>query len=266
MKTMVRRWAQVLICAFVVLTVPASLIAQTTAQPPIVRANSVEAVGERGATFIPYSAERIVETTRVLADGTQIHTTRLSREYRDSQGRRRVEMFNLGTESAAGATAAPDFIDIFDPVAGADYSLNTRERTAHKTLMVRPTPPKAPPAAGTTQNSAAPARVNHAPERKREPLGEQTIEGFQTEGTRFTETYPVGLIGNDRPIDRVREQWFSRELREMLLMTIDDPRSGNEVDRLASIVREEQPPELFQVPADYTLIEEQVVRPTPPPE
>jgi hypothetical protein len=91
----------------------------------------------------------------------------------------------------------------------------------------------------------------------RESLGTQAIEGVAAEGTRVTFTIPAGKIGNERPIVTVNERWYSQELQTVVLSKNSDPRMGETTFRLTNIVRSEPDPSLFQVPADYTVNENQ---------
>jgi hypothetical protein len=89
----------------------------------------------------------------------------------------------------------------------------------------------------------------------RESLGAQTIEGIQAEGTRITFTIPAGKIGNERPIVTVNERWYSPELQAVVMSKNSDPRSGETTYRLTNLNRNEPDSALFQVPADYTIKE-----------
>jgi len=91
---------------------------------------------------------------------------------------------------------------------------------------------------------------------KRETLGTEMIDGIQAEGTRVTMTTPAGVEGNDRPLTRVCEHWQSVELKIVMLSKCSDPRTGNTTLRVQSLDRTEPDPALFQIPADYTMVEE----------
>ena len=88
-----------------------------------------------------------------------------------------------------------------------------------------------------------------------ESLGTRQIEGVSAEGTRSTTTIPAGQVGNLNPIHLVTERWFSKQLQMAVLITRRDPRSGETVYRLTSIVRAEPPPDLFSVPSDYRVVD-----------
>jgi hypothetical protein len=90
-----------------------------------------------------------------------------------------------------------------------------------------------------------------------EKLGTQTIEGVLAEGTRHTTTWPVNSQGNDRPISAVSEIWTSPELKVTILSKSNDPRSGENIQKLINISRDEPSASLFQPPPDYTVVDEE---------
>jgi hypothetical protein len=72
-------------------------------------------------------------------------------------------------------------------------------------------------------------------------------------GVRRTTTIEAGVIGNERPIVIVSEEWTSPELQILVMTDFTDPRTGRSTYRLLKINRAEPDPALFQVPADYTV-------------
>jgi hypothetical protein len=94
---------------------------------------------------------------------------------------------------------------------------------------------------------------------KREELGQQMLEGVLATGTRSTTTIPAGSIGNAKPILIVSEQWFSEDLKALVLTKHSDPRAGETTYRLTNIIQGEPHRSLFEVPADYTL-QDSVIR------
>jgi len=80
----------------------------------------------------PYSAESVTESVQLLADGNRITRTSKASIYRDSEGRtRRDQTLNhIGPWATADEPAQTIFIN--DPIAGANYTLNPRTRTAQK--------------------------------------------------------------------------------------------------------------------------------------
>ena len=216
----------------------------------------------------PYSADRVSEHIQTLTNGAHIDQKReVSRLYRDSEGRTRTErLVFLGPAGSIGAKdTVPKLVHIYDPVSGYSYSLDTQKRIAHRFTVSAPErpmpgrsvriapPPQSLPAEG---GAAAKNSVLARRQMKLEPLGTDVIDGVQVEGTRITMTTPTGAEGNDRPLNRVCEVWHSDELKITMLSKCSDPRSGSTTLRMENVERSEPDEALFQVPADYTIVEE----------
>jgi hypothetical protein len=116
-----------------------------------------------------------------------------------------------------------------------------------------PPPPPAPPATQMAEKIAVERTA--AGSTSREELGTQNIEGVPATGSRTTTTIPAGAIGNLQPIKAVVEQWFSSDLGVLVMTKHSDPRVGETIYRLQSIVRAEPDRSLFTIPPDYTLKE-----------
>jgi hypothetical protein len=245
-------------------------------------------------TGAPYSAKATTETTQTLADGNQIHHKTTATLYRDGQGRTRREetLGDLGPWSTSQTTPR-QIILINDPAAGVHYVLHPDEHVAHKMTpaQVKPgmntlrkngaaggalpppgegpdvmfmTGPPPDGAAGMTFAGGAETIVTNKEfllqDGKGEPgttesLGTQTMEGVQATGTRTAYTIPAGKIGNELPIQIVTERWYSPELQAVVMSKRSDPRVGVTTYRLANVNQAEPSPDLFQVPADYTVKE-----------
>lgn len=242
-----------------------------------------ELVGGNPVKGAPYSAQALTEMTQTLADGNRISHSSSSMIYRDSMGRERREqsMGAIGPWKAQGDPQQVVFIS--DPVAGVNYELDPKNKTARK--MPAPPPLTAniqkagqPAGGGDVFFQAAPfdlpvpppggavagARVmifnkqiadGTPPAGNTEQLGTKTIEGVPAEGTRTTITIPAGQIGNERALEIVSERWYSPELKVTVMSRQSDPRSGETVYRLTQINRTEPIHSMFEVPADYTITE-----------
>jgi hypothetical protein len=222
----------------------------------------------RGA---PYSATMVTEITQVLPDGNRIRQTSTAKIFRDSEGRVRSELSLAGLGALGPAMAASvnsgQVVFITDPVAGVDYVLNQKDKTATKTPgQGRGGRPPAGPGMGDRRSDERSRGSRQQPERdwkggpgrgnqkvKVDSLGRQTIDGIAADGTRTTMTIPAGQIGNEQPILIVSERWYSPELQAVVLSRHSDPRTGEALFRLASVSRSEPAPGLFQPPSDYKL-------------
>jgi hypothetical protein len=232
---------------------------------------------------MPYSAEALTEVTQTLGDGNRIVRKSTASIYRDSEGRTRREqtLGAIGPFATSGDTPQTFFIN--DPVAGVNYVLDPRTRTARKLPMprienlpagarqnmrfeekiVQGGPGAGPGEAGARvmvfenrDGGPEPFRAaKPGPRPKTESLGKQTIEGVEAEGTRTTIIIPAGEIGNERPIQIVTERWYSPELQTLVMSKHSDPFVGDSVYRLTNINRNEPARSLFEVPADYKIKE-----------
>jgi len=185
----------------------------------------------------------------------------------------------------------PTIVEINDPVAHVRYVFDLGEPVAHRqelpadssraTSTPAPPDPAPPmiggPAAGATApgigglgtapaaatcpaapSAAKPGRGDdEGPQTAMENLGTQIIEGIPAEGTRSTMKWPVGSVGNDRPITNVYETWMSPDLKEVILSKSDDPRSGEHTHKLVNVSRSEPDPSLFEPPPGYTVKDEE---------
>jgi hypothetical protein len=235
----------------------------------------------------PYSADSLSEFVQALADGNRIVRRTSTRLYRDSEGRTRQEMLNDAGEvteitiidpvsggsfvlNPATRTAArrggmvakvtnfsgtPGAFTVVVPngSAAADAVIvrEKAELEARSRVVVREKLEEAAAGAGAARSVAR--AVTKLPAPVREDLGDQTIEGLSTHGTRSTTTIPAGVMGNELPLITVSEQWFSNELQVLVLTKHSDPRVGDTTYRLTNIRRGEPDRSLFQVPTDYTV-------------
>ena len=199
--------------------------------------------GDRPVKGAPYSAQFVTESTRTLADGTHISRNSTGAVYRDGAGRTRREMV-LGAVGPIVVEDAPvEMVFINDPVARQHYALDVSRHTARKLPL--PDKPPAPPGPGPEGEENV----------KTESLGHRTIEGVEAEGTRSVINIPAGRVGNDRPLEIVDERWYSPELQVVVLSSHRDPFAGENVYRLTNITRAEPAASLFEVPADFKVVE-----------
>ncbi len=224
--------------------------------------------GAEVVTGAPYSAQAVTEITQTLADGNRISKKVTASVSRDSAGRVRRDQVLAAIGSWIPDTQPKStFID--DPVAHFHYILNAEKQTAVRFPMFDRSAMKAARDKGAntsgsqsstaagTDTGAAPA---DAPPHHRGPgtvtktsLGTQTIEGVQATGTQSVLTIEAGAIGNDQPIRIVSEEWYSPDLKTVVLSKRSDPRFGDTVYSLTGINRAEPDATLFQVPSNYTV-------------
>jgi hypothetical protein len=120
-----------------------------------------------------------------------------------------------------------------------------------------------PPEAVSLPRTASPSGFAGGGTVNKEDLGTQVVEGLVATGTRTTTTIAAGAIGNEQPILIVSEQWFSPDLKVLVMTKHSDPRSGETIYRLTNIAQTEPARSLFEVPADYTVKDAVIRRQSP---
>lgn len=244
---------------------------------------AISGQGAQAVTGAPYSLDATIETVQTLADGNRIVHRRIVHLYRDSKGRTRREetLAAIGPWAASGPP--PTMITIQDPVSGVSYFLDPQKKTASKIptpaagKAVRVTGGMAggeagdgplimnsgsvPPAGGFVVageghvlgfNAGKPGEVSQPPE-KSQSLGQEIILALVAEGTRTTTTIPADTIGNERPLEIVRDRWYSPDLQLVLRSKQTDPRFGDTAYEVTKLERAEPSAALFEVPAGYTV-------------
>jgi hypothetical protein len=222
----------------------------------------------------PVSGSEEQHSLQVLGDGTRIEHTENKLFYRDDKGRTR-------TESADGRIATiQDPVDGFTIVLDADAKTGRRGPLPHDlrklrtniensldrvremrdaTMVLSASKEFAISTGGeffafaVSPNSNA--KLSQGVEPATEDLGTQSLNGISARGTRTTFTIPAGDIGNDRPISVVSERWYSPELQMTIQSSNKDPRFAETTYQFTNIKRTAPPASLFQIPAEYTLID-----------
>lgn len=229
----------------------------------------------------PYSAEAVTESVQLLPDGNRIVHTDSVTMARDSEGRTRRDM-TMPIIPGMSAADAPKLSFLFDPTTNTSYTLNHNQRTASKSdgrtfsfqFSTRSDKAGGAEIGGVVSRSeqvrevlkvdAAPAmpagvarvmttHLGSDKDSRTEDLGTQVMEGIAVKGTRTVSTIPAGQIGNDRAIDIVSERWYSPELQTVVMTRHNDPRAGETTYKLKNVRREEPAKSLFEVPAGYTI-------------
>jgi TonB family protein len=190
---------------------------------------------------LPFSAKVELETVSQLQDGTQITRKTYNLDARDSSGRTHNEMRNW--IAAEGEEPNLTRVELYDPATKTRTDLFPLTKVARQ--WVAPTAGQSTLMAGTAK-----------PELTREEIGTDTMEGLPVKGTRVTQTFSAGVMGNDRPLSIVTEYWYAAELRLNLLTKRTDPGHGVQTVRVTELVREEPDAKLFAIGEDYRVVNE----------
>lgn len=233
-------------------------------------------------TGAPYSAEAVTDIVQQLADGNRIVRQNKAQISRDGQGRTRREqgfaMFGPLVNGPSGNEMRN--VQISDPTTGSMVMLDLNSKTAHRMpgaprMMMRNkiaaggantnagvnvekfefAVPPSQASGGVMFNRVEAISAMPGDTPVVESLGTQFMEGVAVEGTRTTLTIPAGQIGNELPINVVSERWFSPDLKVLVMSRQSDPRFGETTYRLTNINRSEPSPQLFEIPADFTVVD-----------
>jgi hypothetical protein len=207
----------------------------------------------------PFSGRKIFQQDQELSNGTKIsRQTPTVMTYKNSAGSMRVEWPFRKPNNCPPEWELPLQVEFIDAVAGYHYVLDTVHHVAHRgpIEITRGKPAPTTPRAAA-QAPPIPSPDSNRPRSSTEPLGNTVIDGVAVEGSRTTTVYPAGSrMGNDRPVTTTSEVWGSPELGAPLFRKSNDPRSGDEKSAYFDIDRNEPNPALFQVPADYQIVDE----------
>ena len=242
-----KRFALALAAAIVAISLSARTNAQTPESTPVNTSSEGRVTewvyGERipAVRGLPFSAKVELETVSQLQDGTLITHKTYNLDARDSAGRTHNEMRNWIT--AEGEEPKLTRVELYDPATRTRTDLFPLTKLARQWVV-----------AAAAQ--AIPVAATAKPETTREEIGTDTIEGLPVKGTRVTQTYATGALGNDRPLTIVTEYWFAAELRLNLLTKRTDPRYGVQTVRVTELQRQEPDATLFAIGEDYKVVNE----------
>jgi len=191
----------------------------------------------------PFSGKSNIEWTRTLEDGSVIITHLQANLARDAQGRMYRERHSFVPLTADPASPVNE-IHLYDPVTRSQTLCNVHTKACVITNYFPETSFYLRPEGPFANNTRSLAR---------ESLGSDKLEGQTVIGTRETLTVNQGVVGNNRPLVSTREFWFSAELQTNVMVTRLAPTTGKQVVWLSDISLSEPDPELFRVPAGYTV-------------
>ena len=177
---------------------------------------------------------------------------------RDAQGRLRMETtegkFKVDEGEGAGTEAVQQIITICDPVSQKLVRLDTLSKTA--TMQGRPAGSVRIGTQAQVAFCSVYANKKSVGNAQKEDLGHQTIEGLDAEGVRTTRSVPTIRNGEPATVQGVSEVWCSDELGALVMQARRTGATGQGTEtKLTKIARGEPDAALFQIPADYRIVE-----------
>lgn len=199
----------------------------------------------------PFTAIVHTQWIRPLMDGGSFTVVNQRQIARDSAGRIYEERWLLVPKDGE-VPSQMNLIQIGDPGAHTLYNcftLATPHRCVLETLRDELMSDYKPP---VLPSGALP---NGQGFRTHEDLGIQTYAGIDCHGTRDTITVNAGIVGNDRPFNRIREAWLAPRLEIDLRLEITDPSFGKEIFTVTDVSTSEPDPDLFKLPAGFAVVD-----------
>ena len=186
----------------------------------------------------PVSVQQIEERVHNLPDGSSTVEIMTSNIYRDSIGRLRIE-------SIPGGSGESHPVFLVDPTSGVKAVLSAKDKLAYRI--------KGPKAGENGFAYGVGGMGEGLPSglwrTSTENLGRRTIDGIEVEGQRITQT-----SSNQPSLVAVYDRWYSRDLRVTALAEASGP-SGRHTARIQNVRRGEPDPALFNVPADFKIVD-----------
>jgi hypothetical protein len=141
----------------------------------------------------------------------------------------------------------PVVVEIRDPVAACQYTLDSANRIAHRWCAAAAAESVEPPVA--RQPDADPSRL------PAEILGARVVEGVNAHGRRQTTVIP-SYDPNTPPAYASSEIWEATELKIAIRTTLRDPKGGERITRLKNLSKAEPAAAWFQIPDGYAIQDE----------
>jgi hypothetical protein len=216
--------------------------------------DSSKSVEHKAITVIrglPYSAHQTITITKHLQDGSEQTTNYESFEWRDAEGRSRMEQIQMDRGRVHR------IINIGDPVAHRHLSWTEGESLDKEVMETHVTQEyefldHVPGTEWSSQQRADVVASKHNPNLTMEELGTATINGVLARGLRSFETIPGTRDANGQPLKRVHEQWRSVDELSMIVRSItDDPLTGKSNCELTILSRDNPDLSLFQPPTGW---------------
>jgi hypothetical protein len=187
----------------------------------------------------PLAVEVVQEHATKLPDGTSKTETHISQVYRDASGRMRIEM------QFPGPSGEPTtMIQIWNQPDGFMAALVPAEKYGGRLEI-----PKNGNAGFGFSQVGPLIKATGKKSEKNESLGTKTIDGIEYEGRRVTTT-----VDGQPALVAVDESWQSGELGLIGLIHSSGPDQEVTV-KIRNLDRHDPDPTLFEIPADYSVVE-----------
>jgi len=197
----------------------------------------------------PFNLKLAAEWTRQLGNGGNLTVANERRIVRDGRGRIYQERWMLVPKGGAMKSTMNVF-QITDPEQHTWLNCDPNAKVCELLKYNLTAEAIYEPATGKTG-----LLPDGKGSRRHEDLGTRMTQGVETHGYRETGTLNAGVMGNDAPMETVREFWYAPELGIDLLSTVDAPLTGKQVFTVKEISLGEPEATWFLVPDDYKVVD-----------
>lgn len=201
----------------------------------------------------PFSGDEVTTRQRSVPNGIPVVPMETTRVYRDSAGRTRID-----ATLPRSPVCCPRLVYIFDPIAGVNYFVSTEKKIASRQAYSIPPGQSMPTADDPWKTpTAQPFGAFSEPPAQYESLGKQFVSRLLVDGRRTTRVWSAASNGSSsRPAGTaVEESWYSPDLQMMLIRQVYATSLGFSTTQLENIDRSEPDPSLFQIPANYKIVD-----------
>ncbi len=196
----------------------------------------------------PFFATLATEATKYTADGASMTFVNERHIARDGQGRIYEERWLLVPKNS-NVKSWMNWIQIADPKQRTLYNCSPQKHICD--LLVYD--PASDLSAASPRKGTSRTLPRGDGSVAWEDLGNRNIAGIDTDGTRETTTMNAGTMGNDQPLISMREYWHSDQLGINLLSIRTSPMFGKQTFTITEITAAEPDPQMFELPAGYTV-------------
>jgi hypothetical protein len=197
----------------------------------------------------PFTATARTTLTRVFSSGTRRSVTTEDRIARDGEGRVLSEQHLPWTEDPAHPIY---YVNILDPKDMERMHIDPQEHVVSKRPIDKRYAWDYVPYDGTQYRlTTQPGVTVHTV-----LLGNRDINGLKCWGQRTTYLFqPSAFEGNQQPVTRTWEVWYSKDLGSDVRIEAHDPdpKAGDQQTDLINVNYGEPDPSTFVLPADYSV-------------
>lgn len=205
---------------------------------------------------MPYHGKRVYSCEETLPDGTVVKGRSTYLEWRDSQGRLRIESLDpdfAGTESY--------LVQVFDPADHVFWTWSVGKDSPHQAVTGSWRPGGEFVQRPTQKFRFGPYLHSRGPNFRDVRLPPTWVHGAYATGDRYTQICAPGQMGNNtnHPVEMTTENWLSVDLGEIVESRNHEADGRREMEDLFVLDRRDPALSVFRPPANYEILQSPAV-------